>query len=103
MSELETKNRTLAVNLQQREADFKQKVAAVEVSAQRCTAALCWTVCCNHNGEGLQQQGLASARRRRPWRCGAHFRRYCCIVAVCWLWRGCSCGRLWLPWRCESH
>ena len=31
MSELETKNRTLAVNLQQREADFKQKVAAVEV------------------------------------------------------------------------
>ncbi|PRW44327.1 flagellar attachment zone 1-like [Chlorella sorokiniana] len=31
MSELETKNRTLAVNLQQREADFKQKVAAVEL------------------------------------------------------------------------
>ena len=31
MSELETKNRTLAVNLQQREADFKQKAAAIEV------------------------------------------------------------------------
>lgn len=43
MSDLETKNRTLAVNLQQREADFKQKAAAVEVRLRsfHCSAAPC--------------------------------------------------------------
>jgi hypothetical protein len=32
MSDLETKNRTLAVNLQQREESYKQKLATIEVS-----------------------------------------------------------------------
>ena len=36
MSDLETKNRTLSVNLAQREADFKQKLAGVEVRARAC-------------------------------------------------------------------
>lgn len=37
MADLETKNRTLAVNLQQSEAAYKQKLAAVEVGA--------WSAC----------------------------------------------------------
>lgn len=39
MSDLETKNRTLAVNLNQKEADFKQKLASVEVRACALLAA----------------------------------------------------------------
>jgi hypothetical protein len=55
MSDLETKNRTLAVNLQQREESYKQKLATIEVSC----------VCLCGGGGGLPA-GLADAPSINP-------------------------------------
>lgn len=69
MNDLETKNRTLSVNLAQREADFKQKLAGVEVRARSCCSGVGGCTWAQRSDWGRLQQAEAGGRGGvgTPW------------------------------------